>query len=143
MMWRFAWLLLPFSNPAFADSLIAARTVQAHSTLVAADMILVSAEIPNAVQSTEEAVGYDTVTVIFAGQPILLSEITRISYIERNQLIIIRYEQGGLLIETAGRALDKGTLGETIQAINLGSKKKISGKIIGEGKISTSTEVLQ
>jgi flagella basal body P-ring formation protein FlgA len=48
-----------------------------------------------------------------------------------------------LLIETAGRALDKGTLGETIQAINLGSKKKISGKIIGEGKISTSTEVLQ
>ena len=119
---------------ALADSLIAARTLQANSVLVPEDMMLVAADLPGALTSPDLAVGQETRVAIYAGRPILASALGPAALVERNQTVLLIYQSTGLSISTEGRALDRGGEGERIKVMNLTSKATVTG-VIGPGGV--------
>lgn len=130
-MWRFLLILLAF--PALADSVVATRTIRAHSLLSAEDMTLVAMDIPQALTDTTAAIGQETRVAIYAGKPILLQQIGPSAIIERNQIVPLSFNAGGLSILTEGRALARGGVGETIEVMNLTSRTKVAGLIGPDG----------
>ncbi|MDZ4276684.1 MAG: flagellar basal body P-ring formation chaperone FlgA [Erythrobacter sp.] len=132
-MWRFALILLPL--PALADSVIATRTIRAHSLLSAEDMTLVAMEIPQALTDIAAAIGQETRVAIYAGKPIKAAQIGPSAIIERNQIVPLSYSAGGLTILTEGRALARGGVGETIEVMNMTSRTKVAGQIGPDGVV--------
>lgn len=132
-MWRWALILLPL--PALADSVVATRTIRAHSVLTAEDMTLVAMEIPNAMSDLASAIGQETKVAIYAGKAIDASQIGPSAIIERNQIVQLSYSVGGLSILTEGRALARGGVGETIEVLNLNSHTKVVGQIDPDGTV--------
>lgn len=129
MRWVLALLL---AGPAMGDSLVATRTLQAHSVLAMEDMVLVAADLPGAVTSVDLALGQETRVAIYAGRPILASALGPAALVERNQTVILLYQSAGLTISTDGRALDRGAEGERIKVMNLTSKVTVTG-VVGPG----------
>jgi flagella basal body P-ring formation protein FlgA len=132
-MWRLALILLPL--PALADSVVATRTIRAHTILTADDITLVAMDIPDAIDDTATAIGQETKVAIYAGKAITAAQVGPSTLIERNQIIQLSYSAGGLSILTEGRALDRGGVGETIQVMNLSSRTKVAGLIGPDGVV--------
>lgn len=132
-MWRLALILLPL--PALADSVVATRTIRAHTLLTAEDITMVAMEIPDAITNTAAAIGQETKVAIYAGKAITAAQVGPSTVVERNQIIQLSYNAGGLSILTEGRALDRGGVGETIQVMNLSSRTKVAGLIGPDGVV--------
>jgi flagella basal body P-ring formation protein FlgA len=132
-MWRLALILLPL--PALADSVVATRTIRAHTILTADDITLVAMDIPDAIGDTATAIGQETKVAIYAGKAITAAQVGPSTVVERNQIIQLSYNAGGLSILTEGRALDRGGVGETIQVMNLSSRTKVAGLIGPDGVV--------
>ena len=133
----FLFVLAPQMAPqmALADSLIAARTLQANSVLVPEDMMLVAADLPGALTSPDLAVGQETRVAIYAGRPILATALGPAALVERNQTVLLRYLSLGLSISTEGRALDRGSEGDRIKVMNLASKATVTGVVGPDGAV--------
>ncbi|MFC3181841.1 flagellar basal body P-ring formation chaperone FlgA [Cypionkella sinensis] len=130
-MWRFLLIFLPL--PALADSVVATRTIRAHSLLSAEDVTLVAMDIPDALTDTAAVIGQETRVAIYAGKPVQAAQIGPSAIVERNQIVPLAYSAGGLSILTEGRALARGGVGETIDVLNLTSRIKVAGLIGPDG----------
>jgi flagellar basal body P-ring formation protein FlgA len=56
--------------------------------------------------------------------------------VERNGIVTIVYEAGGLNLTLRGRALAAGAIGETIQVQNIQSKRTLDALVTGQGRVS-------
>ena len=130
-MWRFVLLLIPL--PALADSLVATRTIRAQTALTAEDVTPVAMDIPGALTDPAAAIGQETRKVIYAGKPVLAADLGPSAIVERNQIIPLAYNAGGLSILTEGRALSRGGVGDVIDVMNLASRSKVTGQIGPDG----------
>lgn len=137
-MWRLLLLALPTAS--YADSLIAARNIQAKTTIEFEDVIIVASQIEGALLEPSEAVGKEARTTIYAGQPILRTNLTVEITVKRNQVVPIVYEKNRLSIYAEGRALSQGAAGDVIEVMNISSRKKLSGTIQSDGSISVNEE---
>lgn len=135
-MWRFALLLIPL--PAWADSLVATRTIRAHTELTSEDVTLVAMDIPEAITDPGAAVGLETRIAIYAGKPIHARDLGPSTIVERNQIIPLAYSVGTLSIQTEGRALARGGVGEMIDVMNLTSRTRVTGRIGPDGVVNVS-----
>lgn len=133
-MWRVLLLCLP--TAAIAESLVAARIIRAGEPLVAEDVMLVDADIPGALTSPDEAMGQEARVAIYAGRPILRQTLGPQTIVERNQIVTLNYRAGGLTIRTEGRALARGSTGDVVEAMNLTSKTRVSGRIKADGTLT-------
>lgn len=127
------FLLMPLG--AMADSLVATRAISARATLTAEDMALVDAEIPGALAEARLAIGQETRVAIYPGRAIRAEDIGPIAIVNRNQVVPLTYQSGGLVIVTEGRALDRGGAGDTISVMNLASRTKVFGQIGVDGVV--------
>lgn len=132
-MWRLLFLLLPAE--ALADSLIATRTIRAQATLGPEDVTVVAAEIAGAVTETAAALGQEARVAIYAGQPVLASDIGPPARVERNQIVALTYVNGPLAILAEGRALGRGGTGDVIRVMNLASRTTVSGRVAADGSV--------
>ena len=133
-MWRVLLLtLLP--GMALAESLVATRTIRAQAILGPDDVTLVAAEIPGALTETGAALGLEARVAIYAGRPIRPSDLGPAAIIDRNQIVPIVFSTGGLNINTEGRALERGGIGDIIKIMNLGSRATVSGRISEDGRV--------
>ncbi len=132
-MWRAIFLCLP--TAVIADSLVATRVIRAHQTLVAEDMALVAAEIPDALANASAAIGQEARVAIYPGRAIRAQDLGKAAIVERNQIVALAYQVGGLSIQTEGRALDRGGEGDVIELMNLSSKTKVLGRIGPDGTV--------
>jgi len=133
-MWRGMFFLLP--SMAMADSLVATRVIRPQETIVAEAITLVDADIPGALTDPAKALGQEVRTAIYPGRPILAENIGPRTLVERNQIVPLSYQAGGLTIRAEGRALSRGAAGEVIEVLNLASKTRITGRIGTDGIIS-------
>ena len=121
---------LSLSSPTFGDQLVAARTLQANQIIGAEDVVMVSTNRPPLDDLTAAgAVGQETRKVFFKGQAMTRADIGAPALVTRNQVVLLVFNQFGLSIETEGRALERGGLGDIVRVMNLGSRKTVTGKI--------------
>jgi flagella basal body P-ring formation protein FlgA len=129
-------LILALASPAAADSLIATRTIRAQSVIAAQDVAQVAADIPGALTSPDQAIGLETTVTLYAGRPLHQADLSAPSLVERNQAVRLVYQSSGLSIHVDGRALERGAIGDMINAMNLSSHLTVKGIVQPDGSIS-------
>jgi len=130
-------ILAPFS--ALADSMVATRTIRAHTVLTAEDFTMVEADISGALTDPEQAIGQETRTTLYAGRPISAADLGSAALIERNQTVTLVFRSAGLSILTEGRALDRGGVGDQIKVMNLASRATVIGTVDPDGSVSVNS----
>lgn len=133
-------ILLLTVQPALADSVVATRTIRAQTVIGPDDLTLVAADLPGAVTDPELAIGLEARVAIYAGKPVRLADLGPPTLVERNQIVPLIYLSGGLAISTEGRALARGSAGEVIRIMNLGSRTTVSGRIGPDGAVYVGWE---
>ena len=133
-MWRILCLaLLP--APALADSVVATRTIRAQTIITPQDVTMVDAAIPGALGAAEAAVGLEARIAIYAGRPVHAEDLGSAAIIARNQIVPIRFRAGALEILAEGRAMERGSVGDVIRVMNLGSRTTVNGRIEPDGQV--------
>ena len=128
-------LIALLAGPALSESVVATRTIRAQSIIGPEDLTTVAADLPGAITDPSIAVGLEARVAIYAGKPVRLSDLGPATLVQRNQLVSLVYLSGGLAISTEGRALARGSEGEVIRIMNLGSRTTVSGRIGPDGAV--------
>lgn len=133
-MLRLAFLLA-LTAPVAAESLVATRTIRARTLVLPEDVTLVSAEVPGALSDPAAAIGLEAKVAIYAGKPLHPGDLGPPTLVERNQPVTLVYLSGGLAISTEGRALARGSEGDEVRVMNLGSRNTVTGRIGPDGAV--------
>jgi flagella basal body P-ring formation protein FlgA len=128
-------LILALAAPVSADSLVATRTIRAKTLIAPEDLTLVSADLPGALSDPDQAVGLEARVSIYAGKPVRRTELGPPTLVERNQLVTLVFVSGGLAMSTEGRALSRGSEGDEVRVMNLGSRNTVTGRIGPDGAV--------
>jgi flagella basal body P-ring formation protein FlgA len=123
------------TGSAVAETLVAATTIRNNTVLTPDHVARADEKVPGGVGDPALVLGQETRIVIYAGQPIRLADIGPPALVDRNQIVPLVFDHGGLLIETEGRALDRAAEGEVIRVINLSSRNTVSGTVDAHGRI--------
>jgi len=121
--------------PALGEILAASRTIRSLAIIAPSDLTFVQRKLPSAFDDPSQVIGLEARRVIYAGQPILPSDVGPPALIERNQIVPIIFQSGGLVISAEGRSLGRGALGERLRVMNLHSKSVVSGTVTSSGAI--------
>jgi len=73
------------------------------------------------------------------GAVIRQSDVAKPEIVGRNETVTIVYEVPGITLAIAGKALDPGALGDSINVLNAQSKRTLQGIVIGPGRVSVRT----
>lgn len=89
----------------------------------------------NLLANTQDLIGKTVRRPTPAGQPLRATDVRRPEVIAKGAMVSIVMESPGLLLSTAGRALDSGGAGDTISVMNLQSKRTVEGIVAGPSKV--------
>jgi flagellar basal body P-ring formation protein FlgA len=121
---------------ALAESVVAARTLRAGVLIGEADLALADRVAPpGAAARADEVVGFEARVTLYAGRPIPLSALGPPALVERNQIVTLVFQRGGLEIRAEGRALARGGAGDTIRIMNLASRNTVTGRVAGDAEV--------
>ena len=136
------WLLIAcLPAMAQADSLVATRVIPAQSVIVADDLTLVAADIPDALAATDAALGLEARVTLYPGRPIRAADIGPPALVERNGPVVIEYRAGALSIRAEGRSLARATSGEAVRVMNLASRTTVTGRRGPDGVVRVGPDL--
>ncbi|MDF2231231.1 flagellar basal body P-ring formation chaperone FlgA [Albimonas sp. CAU 1670] len=115
--------------------MVATRPIPSRTILTEADVALRPSPFGDGLADPAEAVGMETRVALYAGRPIRAEDIGPPALVERNALVLMRYQRGALLITAEGRAMDRGAVGERIRVVNLSSRQTVVGRIAEDGTV--------
>jgi len=128
-------LLLSMATSALAEAVVPTRTIRAREIIDARDLTVNSVDISGAISQPQEIIGQEARVTLYAGRPIRPGDIGPPAVIGRNDIVSLVFSNGSLKIVTEGRALGRGAVGETIRAMNVGSRTAVTGVILANGSI--------
>lgn len=121
------------AGPVTADILVAARTIPARTIIGPDDILVRDMNVIGALEVPELAVGQEARVALYAGRPIRAADVGPPSVVERNQIIPLVYQNGGIVISTEGRALERAGPGDFIRVMNLSSRTTVSARVTATG----------
>jgi flagella basal body P-ring formation protein FlgA len=119
---------------------VATRTIRAQTLIGPEDVAMVAADLPGALTDPELAVGLETRVSIYAGKAVRAGDLGPPTLVDRNQIVPLIYQSGGLAISTEGRALARGSNGDVIRIMNLGSRTTVTGRVGPDGAVYVGWE---
>lgn len=132
-MMRFVAFFWVLAVPAVAETIVATRTIPARSIIGVDDILVREVDVAGALSVPDLVIGQEARVALYAGRPIRAGDIGPPAVIERNQIITLVYRQGGVVISTEGRALDRAGPGDIIRVMNLTSRTTVSAQIDATG----------
>ena len=133
------WLALALiAQPVQADILVPNRTIRPQTVIDAGMLEMTPGAAPGALHDPAQIIGREARVTLYPGRPIRAADLAAPALVERNQTVALTFRRGGLTIQTAGRALERGGLGESIRAINLASKTTLFGTVAADGSVTVS-----
>ncbi len=124
--------------PAHAETVVPTHTIRAQSILSREDLIVKNATVPGAYSNLEELLGLEARVALYPGRPIRPGDVGPAAIVERNQIVLLIYDRGGLRISTEGRSLMRGGAGDRIRVMNMVSRATVSGRIQPSGDVIVS-----
>jgi flagella basal body P-ring formation protein FlgA len=118
-----------------ADTVIAAGTIRGQSLIMASDVALAPGDTPGALSDPAEAIGMEAAVNLYAGRPIRPGDLRPPAIVERNSLVTLRYDHGGLIVITDGRAMDRAAEGEALRVLNLSSRNTVTATAAAPGLV--------
>jgi flagella basal body P-ring formation protein FlgA len=128
-------LVIATGLPAFADTVFAQKTIRPREVITADAVYVTDIETAGAAQTLESVIGAEAKHAIYAGRPVLRTNIMRAAVIERNQVAAATFVLNGLTIATEARALERGSVGDVIRAMNLTSRNTIRAEVLEDGNL--------
>ena len=128
--------MLFLATTAFGDTLVAARTLRSHALIGPEDVIIKDVVVAGAFDRIEDVVGQEARVILYSGRPIKFGDIGPASIVERNQIVMLVFNRGGLRIATEARSLGRGGVGDIIRVMNLHSRTTVTGIISPDGTVS-------
>jgi flagellar basal body P-ring formation protein FlgA len=58
--------------------------------------------------------------------------------VQRNDIVTIFYEAPGINLTLRGQAQDAGALGDTVNVMNIQSKRVVQGVVVGPGRVTVA-----
>ena len=135
MKLKLALLVTLIAQTAWADILVPVRTVRPKEILTASDLSLKPGEVLGALSDPEEVIGQEARVALYPGRPLRPGDVGPPAIVERNDMVILTFVQGGLSISAEGRALGRGAEGELIRVMNLASRTTVTGRIAADGSV--------
>ena len=89
----------------------------------------------NSIGSAEAVLGKSLRRSIAANIPIVEDMIEKSRVVKRGKNVVLLIRRGGLNITAAGRTREKGYVGMPVKAINLSSKKEVTGVLVDENTV--------
>ena len=132
-MTRLTLLLMTLAAPAMADTVVAARTIQAQTLIGPEDLVLQPVDVPGGTDDPQLLIGMEARTALYAGRAISPADVGFPAIVDRNQIVPLVYSMGGLTISTEGRALGRAGVGEVIRIMNLTSRATVTAQIGADG----------
>ncbi|MDQ7069359.1 MAG: flagellar basal body P-ring formation chaperone FlgA [Rhodobacterales bacterium] len=124
--------------PAHAEMVVPTHTIRAQSILSREDLIVKNATVPGAYSNLDELLGLEARVALYPGRPIRPGDVGPAAIVERNQIVLLIYDRGGLRISTEGRSLMRGGAGDRIRVMNMASRATVSGRIQPSGDVIVS-----
>ena len=121
---------------AAADTPVAARTIRAQTILAPSDLAMAPGEVPGAILDAGAIVGQEARVALYAGRPIMPGDVGPPALVDRNQIVRLVHDVGGLSIVTEGRALGRGGVGDALRVMNLASRATVTGVVQPDGTIA-------
>jgi flagella basal body P-ring formation protein FlgA len=87
---------------------------------------------------TEDYVGRELVRSVRSGAVMSPHHVRTPLAVKRNETVTLIFKRGALTMETMGRSLDQGSLGDRVSVLNATSRKRITGRIIGQGLVEVT-----
>lgn len=113
-----------------ASSLVASEVIRAGDLVTPVN----AAADPGAEAGMEDAIiGREARRTIYAGQPVTMDNTRPARLVTRNQIVTVKYIQGGLEITTTGRAMGEASLNEQVAVLNLQSRQMVQGIVQENG----------
>jgi flagella basal body P-ring formation protein FlgA len=129
------FLVVLMAQSSWAETLVPVRTIRAKQIIYAEDLAYKPVDIAGAFSDPADLVGQEARVSLYAGRPIRPGDVGPPAIVERNDLVVLKFRRGGLLIATEGRSLGRGSEGDIIRAMNLASRTTLSGRISADGSI--------
>ncbi len=89
----------------------------------------------SSVKNPELIIGKSLKRSIIANIPIVEDMVEKSQLVKRGKMVMLMIRHKGLNITTAGKTKEKGYVGTTVRAMNLSSKKEVSGVLIDENTV--------
>lgn len=137
-MIRLAIIIALWAGSACAEALVAARTLPARSIIGPEDLLLRDVNFAGAETDPLLFIGMETRVALYAGRPVRVADVGAPAVVERNQIIPLVYDHGGLRIATEGRALARAGPGDVIRVMNLSSRTTVTARIHEGGQAVVS-----
>lgn len=132
-MIRTILFFLLLGQTAAAETIVAARTIQAQTIITATDLTIQEGLISGGETDPALFIGMEARVALYAGRPIRIGDVGFPAVVDRNDLISLIYQNNGLVIQTEGRALGRGGVGETVRVMNMASRNTVSARIGPDG----------
>jgi flagellar basal body P-ring formation protein FlgA len=88
------------------------------------------------VRDLQGAIGLAVRQAMKPGQIIRRGDLTKPELVHRNEPVIMVFERPGLVLTLRGKALASGAEGDTVDVLNLQSKKTLQGVVSGSGRVT-------
>ena len=92
------------------------------------------------VEDAAELVGMAAKRTLRVDQPVRARDLERPKIVAKNAVVTVRYQAPGLMLTMRGKALQAGAQGDLIDILNVQSKRKIQGKVIGPNLVASVRE---
>ncbi len=118
-----------------AEAIVPARIIRVREIVSVEDLVRKPTDIAGALSDMTDIVGLEARVVLYAGRPIRSGDVGPPAIVSRNDLVTLVFTKGPLRIVAEGRALGRGAIGETVRAMNTGSRMTVTGTIMANGLI--------
>ncbi len=130
-----ALLLIFLAGPAAAQSVMTVHAVRAGTMLSADDLAFHDAAAIDGFDDPRDIIGMEARVNLYPGRPILVRDVGLPTVVERNAIVPLVFQRGGLSITLEGRALGRAGAGETVRVMNLTSRNTVMGVATDTGQV--------
>lgn len=123
------------TTAAFADTVIPTRTLRPGTLITSADLTIREGVQPGMFDRVSDVAGQEARIALYAGRPIPFDAIGAPAIVNRNQIVPLFFNTGGLSITTEGRALERGGVGDRVRVMNLTSRATLFGFVQEDGSV--------
>ncbi len=132
-MIRVILFFMALAGPVASDVLVAARTIPAQSLIRAEDLLLRNVTANGGVDDPLLLIGMEARVALYAGRPVRPADVGFPAIVDRNEIVPLIYNSGGLYIATEGRSLGRAGIGDIVRVMNLSSRSTVSARIGEDG----------
>ena len=91
-----------------------------------------------AIADVADAVGRAARHQLRPGQPLHAADLMKPEIVQRNDTVTIVYQAPGLVLTLRGQAQEAGALGDSINVLNIESKRVVQGVVSAPGRVTVS-----